>query len=131
MTVRTYKRVTSHFSNELHISCCMRYMRIIPLPKIYLTGRPWPHKITKKNWPALDRKMSALAQSSFPCPCGHTINFEKSEVLCTKKCERPHLKNPLHLCPQNVCTGQSPRLRMSWTAHYELRASPWQYLLEN
>jgi len=33
-----------------------------------------------------------------PCPCGHTINFEKSEVFCTKKCGRPHLKN-LPLCP--------------------------------
>jgi len=35
-----------------------------------------------------------------PCPCGHTINFKKSDVFCAKKCERPHLKNPL------VCTGQ-------------------------
>jgi len=25
-----------------------------------------------------------------PCPCGHTINFEKFEVFCTKKCGRPH-----------------------------------------
>jgi len=28
------------------------------------------------------------------CPYGHTINFENSEVFCTKKCGRPHLKNP-------------------------------------
>jgi len=28
------------------------------------------------------------------CPCGYTINFKKSEVFCTKKCGRPHLKNP-------------------------------------
>jgi len=26
-----------------------------------------------------------------PCPCGHSIYFEKSEVFCTKKCGRPHL----------------------------------------
>jgi len=24
-----------------------------------------------------------------PCPCGHPINFEKPEVLCTKTCEPP------------------------------------------
>jgi len=38
-------------------------------------------------------KMSALAQPL--CPCGHTMNFEKSEFFCTKKCERLHLKNLL------------------------------------
>jgi len=32
---------------------------------------------------------------STPCPCRHTINFEKSEVFCAKKCRRPLQKNPL------------------------------------
>jgi len=54
-----------------------------------------PHKIDP-----LVRKMSALAQP--PCPCRHTINFEKSDVFYTKKCGRPHLKNPSSL----VRTGQ-------------------------
>jgi len=44
---------------------------------------------------ALLAPLSALAQAlSTPCPCGHTINIEKSEVFCTKKCGRPHLKTP-------------------------------------
>jgi len=34
-----------------------------------------------------------------PCPCGHTINFEKPEVFGTKKYGRLHLKNPLSPCP--------------------------------
>jgi len=44
----------------------------------------------------LVRKMSALAQPPPlpPCSCGHTKNFEKSEVFCSKKCRRPHLKKP-------------------------------------
>jgi len=29
-----------------------------------------------------------------PCPCGHTINFEKPDIFCTKKCGHPHLKTP-------------------------------------
>jgi len=48
-----------------------------------------PHKIMK-NWPSFPFvcKMSALAQPlSSPGPCGHNINFEKSNVFCTKKCE--------------------------------------------
>jgi len=32
--------------------------------------------------------MSALAQPT-PCPCGHTINFKKSEVFYTKKSAFP------------------------------------------
>jgi len=30
-----------------------------------------------------------------PCPCGHNINFEKSEVFLHQKCRRPRLKNLL------------------------------------
>jgi len=42
--------------------------------------------------------MSALAQLHLSlCPFGHTINFEKSDVFCTKNCKRPHLKNPFPL----------------------------------
>jgi len=39
-----------------------------------------------------------------PCPCEHTINFEKSYLFCTKKCGRLHLNNPSLL----VRTGQAP-----------------------
>jgi len=28
-----------------------------------------------------------------PFPCGHALNFEKSEMFCTKKFGRPHMKN--------------------------------------
>jgi len=38
------------------------------------------------------------------CPCGHTINFEKSDVFCTKTYGRPNLKNSLFL----VHTGHPP-----------------------
>jgi len=39
--------------------------------------------------------LSALAEPPLPpCPYKHTINFEISEVFCTKKCGRPHLKTP-------------------------------------
>jgi len=49
-------------------------------------------------------KMSALAQPSLPpCPCGDTINFEKSEAF-SKKCERLHLKNS----SPPVRSGQTP-----------------------
>jgi len=48
------------------------------------------HKIAKNWLPLLVRKMSALAQPV--CPCGHTLNFEKPEIFCTKKCGHPDLK---------------------------------------
>jgi len=54
-----------------------------------------------------------------PCPCGHTINFEKFDIFCTKKCGRSHSKNPLSPWPQNVRTGQPTWLRSGrplWTA---------------
>jgi len=38
----------------------------------------------------------------------YTINFEKSEVFCSKKCGRPHLRNSLLPCPKNVRTKQIP-----------------------
>jgi len=40
-----------------------------------------------------------------PCPCGHTINFDKSCYFYAKKCGRPHLK-----IPPLVRTGQIPFL---------------------
>jgi len=55
-----------------------------------------------------------------PCPCGHTINFEKSEVFCAKKCGRTHLKKSPPPCPQNVRTRQAlPPVhcgRLLWSA---------------
>jgi len=53
------------------------------------------HKIAKNYPPLLVRKMSALVQPSFhACPSGHTINFEKFRVFCTKRYRLPHLKTP-------------------------------------
>jgi len=51
-----------------------------------------PQKIAK-NWPAppLDRKMSALAEP--PIVRADTIDFEKSEIICSKKYGCPQLKN--------------------------------------
>jgi len=38
--------------------------------------------------------MSALARTPPPCcPSGHTLNYEKSDVFCTKECGRLNLKN--------------------------------------
>jgi len=43
------------------------------------------HKIMK-NWPPLVQKISTMAQSpSPPCPCGHTINFEKFDDFLQQK----------------------------------------------
>jgi len=39
--------------------------------------------------------MFALAQLPPPCPCGHTINFEKSEVFVPKSTDVRILKYPL------------------------------------
>jgi len=54
-----------------------------------------------------------------PCPCERTINFEKPEFFYTKKCGRPHLKNPLpHFCKMPAL-GQTPSPdsgRLLWTA---------------
>jgi len=41
----------------------------------------------EKLTPPLVPKMSALAQPPLSVRCGHTINFEKSDNLCTKKCK--------------------------------------------
>jgi len=85
-----------------------------------------PYKIKKNLIPSsLVRKCphwlnspSLLVRADTPyCPCGHTLNFEKYVVFCTKKCRPPHLKNPP--CPQNVCTGHPPDCgRLLWTAPY-------------
>jgi len=47
-----------------------------------------------------------LDQTVGPCHNISIRHFEKSEVLCTKKCKRPHL-NTIPLCLQNVHTGQT------------------------
>jgi len=60
--------------------------------------------------------MFVLAE--LPCPCEHTINLEKSDVFCTKKCGRLHLK-PLPSCPQNVRTKQpTPPLYLTADVFY-------------
>jgi len=41
------------------------------------------------------------------CPCELTINFEKSQVFCTKKCGRPHLQKTLPLI-QKMSTLDNP-----------------------
>jgi len=47
-----------------------------------------------------------------PCPCGHTINFKKSEVFYTKKCRRPHLKK----APWSALDTPPDCGRLLWTA---------------
>jgi len=56
------------------------------------------HKIAKKLTPSLLSAKCPYSLNLLPsCPSGHTMNFKKSDVFCTKKCGRPHLKNPLPL----------------------------------
>jgi len=66
-----------------------------------LKGRPQTTSAQnrEKLTPPLVRKISALVQPPSPLVCADTINFEKPEVFCTKKCGRPHLTNPLFPCP--------------------------------
>jgi len=66
-----------------------------------------PHKITKID-PLFPCPKNVRTGSTFPCPYGHTINFEKIGVFYTKKCGRLHMKTLPPLCPQNVSTGQTP-----------------------
>jgi len=45
-----------------------------------------------------------------PCPCGHTIIFEKSEVFCNLKYRKSNTEKPFPLpspCPQHVRTRQT------------------------
>jgi len=42
-----------------------------------------------------------------PCPCGHTINFEKSDFLHQKVRTSISEEPPPHPCPQHVGTGQT------------------------
>jgi len=53
---------------------------------------------------------------------GHTINFEKSEAFCIKKCGHPHLKNPLPFVRKMSALDKPPECgRPSlWTAPYVL-----------
>jgi len=51
------------------------------------------HKMAKNYPPPLSEKCPHWLNP--PCPCGYTINFEKSYVFCTKKCGRSHPKKPL------------------------------------
>jgi len=48
--------------------------------------------------------MSALTHPPPPCTCGHTINFQRSDIFCTKRCVKDppplsencsHWTNPL------------------------------------
>jgi len=53
--------------------------------------------------------MSALDQPPSPCPCGHAINFEKSEALWIKKCGHSHFPSDFgrpHLLTSDVFYGQ-------------------------
>jgi len=55
-----------------------------------------------------------------PCLCGHTINFEKSEVFCSSNCGGLYRKKLF--CLQNVRIGltslRSDCGRLLWTAPY-------------
>jgi len=54
-----------------------------------------------KNYP-LPCPQNVRTGSISPCPCGHTIDFEKSEVFAPKSAF------PSLPCPQNVRTEQIP-----------------------
>jgi len=92
----------------------LHYTRLITQKRVTSLRFPTPRHSAKVSWPPYP--MSALSQPPH-CPCGHTINFEKSDVFCTKKCGRQHRKNPL------VRTGQAPLRpkcgRFLWIAPYE------------
>jgi len=49
-----------------------------------------------------------VCTGSTPSPCGHTLNFKKSEVFALKGADdgRQHLKKPP--CLKNVRAGQTP-----------------------
>jgi len=51
-------------------------------------------KSRKIDPPLIVRKMSALAQPIHPCPCGHTKNFEKSEVFLQQAVRTPAFEDP-------------------------------------
>jgi len=58
-----------------------------------------------------------------PCLYGHTINFETSDVFFTKKCRRPHPKNPLPSVRKMSALDKQTSLprdcgRPLWTAPY-------------
>jgi len=65
-----------------------------------------------------------------PCPCGHTVNFKKSEVSSTKKCGRPHMKKkPLSAkCPYwsigQTSTPPPDCGRLLWTALHSIDHLP-------
>jgi len=60
-----------------------------------------PAQNRKKLTPLLSAKYPNASPLP-PCPCGHNLNFEKSEVFCTKKCGCTHLKSPPLPCLPNV-----------------------------
>jgi len=74
----------------------------------------------RHNWPGFfcKRRPHKIAKNDPLCPqivrigsiplvrADATINFEKSEVFCAKKCGRPHLKNTPPPLSVNVRTGQ-------------------------
>jgi len=69
------------------------------------------------------RKIDPLVRinSTLPCPCGHTINFEKSEVFCTKKPsafeELPPLVRKMSALDKPLPPDCGP---LSWMAPYNM-----------
>jgi len=70
--------VFSYFLSQTPISFHV-LRRLYSIPPVNRGKRPFIKEV-EKNLP--------------PCPFGHTINFEKFEGFCAKKCGRPHLMTP-------------------------------------
>jgi len=78
----SYPRTQQHMQQEWElIYYCMIYKSWLGV-----VHKRRPHKIAK-NWPPslCPQNIRTGSTTSPPCPCRHTINFEKSEVICTIK----------------------------------------------
>jgi len=72
---------------------CYFYKMWISVWILEVVHKRRPHKIAK-YWTPPPCPQNVHTDLTPTCPCGHTINFEKSYV-CSKKCGRSHLKYPL------------------------------------
>jgi len=70
------------------------------------------HKIYIIKGPSHKRRSHKIDPPSYPCPCGHTINLEKSEVFVPKNADVRRWRTSL------VRTEQThlPCGRLLWTA---------------
>jgi len=103
-----WQAINKHRNSTILILCEMYLITIRRRSGNYSNGPSIKSVGTKSREIDTLYPLSAKCQhwlNPLPCPCGHTINFEKSEVFCIKKCRRPHLKKPAFSI---VRTGQTP-----------------------